>query len=84
MAREHRIQMLQHHILALQNELERVQAGDEATEENPMQLMERLQQEYLDSLQAAASCWDFNTAIRKGMFSFGTWSFGKVLPHCLG
>jgi hypothetical protein len=84
MAREHRVQMLQHHLQALQSELERVQAGEDPPEETPMQLMERLQQEYVESLQGAASCFDFNAEIRKGEFSFGTWTFGKVLPGCLG
>jgi hypothetical protein len=83
-AREDRVQLLQHHIQALQKELERVQAGDETPEETPMQLMERLQQDYTASLQDAAGCFDFNSEIRKGEFSFGTWSLGKVLPGCLG
>jgi hypothetical protein len=83
-AREYRVQMLQHHIQALQRELERVQAGEEPPKESQMQVIERLQQEYMASLQGAASCFDLNSDIRKGEFSFGTWTFGKVLPGCLG
>jgi hypothetical protein len=84
MAREHRVQMLQHQIQALQSELKRVQDGEESPEETPVQSVERLRQEYMESLQGAASCFDYNSEIRKGEFSFGTWVFGKVLPGYLG
>jgi hypothetical protein len=81
---EEQIQLLQHRIKALQSELERVQAGEEPPEETPMQVMERLQQEYMERLRGAAGCFDFNSQIRKGRYTFGKWTFGKVLPGCLG
>jgi hypothetical protein len=82
--REDRARMLQQQIQALQRELERVQVTDEPPEETDPQQMERLQQVYLDRLQGAASCFDMNSTMRQGRFSFGKWTFGKVLPGCLG
>lgn len=84
MAREHRIQMLQHHIQALETELERIQAGEETPEESPMQIMERMQREYVASLQGAASCFEFNSEIQNDQFSFRKWTISKVLHGCLG
>jgi hypothetical protein len=81
---EHRVQRLQHHIKALQSELAQIQAGEEPTEESPMQTVERLQQEYINRLRRAANCFDFNSEIRQGRYSFGKWTFGKVIPGCLG
>ncbi len=82
--REHRIQMLQHEILALQNELSRVQSSEEPPEETLMQNMQVVEREYLKRLQGAAGSFDFNSEMRHGKYAFGTWNFGKVLPGCLG
>jgi hypothetical protein len=84
LAREHRLGVLQEHIKALQEELEQVQAGREPPAEGPMEFSERLQQEHSAALRGAASCFDYNSAIRQGEFSFGTWTSAKVLPGCLG
>jgi hypothetical protein len=81
--REVRIQVLEKRIQLLQSELERVQATDQPPEESETPDMERLGREYIERLQAAASCFDFNREVRKGEFSFGQLSFGKVLPGCL-
>jgi hypothetical protein len=83
LAREDRIRLLQYQIQSLQKELDQVEAGEEPPEDTPTQLTERLQREYLEALQGAATCFDFNAASWNGEFSFGTWSFGKVLPGCL-
>jgi hypothetical protein len=84
LAREQRVQMIQHQIQALQSELERVQAGEDSQEESPRQGMERRYQEYLDALKGAKGYFDLNLQMREGVLSFGTWTFGKVHAGCLG
>lgn len=84
MIREHRIQMLQHYIQTLQSELAQVQAGEEPPEETQMQLVERPNEEYANQLKWAGQTFAFNSRMRNGEFSFGTWYLGKVLPGCLG
>lgn len=84
MSREHQVQMLQHQIHDLQAELERVQAGEAAPEESPIQVANRLQQEHIASLEGAKSTFEIKSKIWEEKFTFGTWTFGKVLPGCLG
>jgi hypothetical protein len=83
-SKEHRVQFLKAKIGHLQAELEKAEAGEEPPQETFQEQMKKTEEEYINSLEAAASCFELNCRLRNGRFSFGKWSFAKVLPGCLG
>jgi hypothetical protein len=81
--REQRVQRLRHMIQTLQDQLERVENGEEPPEETVQQQLERIDSEHAQRLEDAENCFDGYLRYRPHPLQFVTISPGKMVPGWL-